>query len=166
MKAWAAALPPDADILELGSGTGEPITSTLIAAGFSVSALDASPAMVKVFRDRFPETPVACEPVESSTFFNRKFDAVLAVGLIFLLPPSSQIAVLKRVSGALKPGGRFLFSAPTETGQWQDELTGQTSHSLGREAYVAALSESGFERIESLQDEGGSHYYDAHKSPA
>lgn len=166
VEAWAATIRPGADILDLGAGTGEPITSALIDAAFRVSALDASPAMVARFRKRFPETPIVCEPVESSAFFDQKFDAVVAIGLIFLLKAPAQIALLHRVSAALKPGGRFLFSAPVEIGTWDDVLTGQISQSLGRSAYISALNEAGFERIESRHDEGGSHYYDAHKSLA
>ena len=163
VQAWVGTLRSGADILDLGAGTGEPITSALIEAGCHVSALDASPAMVDLFRERFPEIPIVCEPVETSDFFNRKFDAVVAIGLVFLLKAPAQTALMERVSAALKPGGRFLFSAPVEIGAWSDLLTGQTSQSLGRDAYVSALKEAGFEQIESRHDEGGSHYYDAHK---
>ena len=164
VKAWANALPPGAEILDLGAGPGEPITSVLIEAGACVSAIDASSAMVKLFRERFPDILIACEPVESSTFFDRKFDAILCVGLIFLLSAPAQIALLKRVSGALTPTGRFLFSAPVETGTWKDLMTDQLSQSLGQDAYIKALKDAGFRRIESQHDEGGAHYYDARKS--
>lgn len=163
VQTWASAFPPGAEILDLGAGTGEPITSALVEAGVRVSAIDAAPAMVALFRERFPDIPIACEPAENSDFFKRTFDAVLSVGLIFLLPAPAQIALLKRVSGALKPGGRFLFSAPIETGTWADRLTNLTSQSLGQEAYTTALIAAGFNRIESLHDEGGSHYYEAFK---
>ena len=163
VQTWVSALPPDADVLDLGAGTGEPITSALIEAGARVFAIDASPAMVTLFRERFPDIPIACEPVESSAFFDRKFDAILSIGLIFLLPAPAQIALLKRVSEALKPGGRFLFSAPIEIGTWKDVMTGLTSQSLGQDAYKTALLDAGFTRIESLHDEGGSHYYEASK---
>ena len=163
IKAWAGTLRPGADILDLGAGTGEPITSALIEAGCRVSALDASPAMVDLFRARFPEIPIVCEPVETSDFFNRQFDAVVAIGLVFLLMAPAQITLLNRVSAALKPGGRFLFSAPVEIGTWKDLLTDQRSQSLGRSAYVSALTAAGLEQIESRHDAGGSHYYDAYK---
>ena len=156
VRDWVRALPAGADILDLGAGTGEPITSSLIEAGAQVAAIDASPTMVTLFRQRFPDIPIACEPVETSAFFNQKFDAVLSVGLIFQLSPPTQVALLKRVSNALKPGGRFLFSAPIKIATWKDLMTEQTSQSLGHDAYITALVDAGFRHIESLHDEGGS----------
>lgn len=164
VRDWAKSLPPEAAIIDLGAGSGEPITSVLIEAGFNVSALDASPRMVEAFRARFPDVEMACEPVEESNFFGRTYDAVIAIGLIFLLEAELQKPLIKKVAKALNPGGRFLFSAPTETGEWDDVLTGRRSVSLGQHAYNNALTGAGFESVISQHDEGGSHYYDAVKS--
>jgi len=130
----------------------------------SVCAIDASANMVAAFRRHFPDINITCEPVEQSTFFGRSFDAVMAVGVIFLLPTKTQIEVISQISGALKSGGRFLFSAPIETGNWNDLLTGRPSTSLGIEAYKSALSECGLHLVNTYNDEGGSHYYDAQKA--
>ena len=164
VKQWAASLPRGSSVLDIGAGSGEPLTSALIEAGLSVSAIDASANMVAAFRRRFPDINIACEPVEQSTFFDRKFDAVMAVGVIFLLPAKTQIEVISQISGALKSGGRFLFSAPIETGDWNDLLTGRPSISLGVEAYKSALSKCGLHLVNTYNDEGGSHYYDAQKA--
>lgn len=77
--------------------------------GLVVSAIDASPKMVAAFRRRFPGVEVACEAAERSRFFDRTFDAALMVGLIFLMPESRQRELIRRVSGALEPGGRLLL---------------------------------------------------------
>lgn len=163
IRAWIEDLAPGASILDLGAGSGEPITSVLIEAGFDVVALDASPAMSAAFKQNFPEVPFLCEPAETSDFFGRRFDAILAVGLVFLLPEDTQRDLIQHVYLALTPGGSFLFSAPVETGEWDDVLTGQRSRSLGMEAYSNILRKVGFARIESRRDEAGSHYYLAAK---
>jgi SAM-dependent methyltransferase len=138
----------------------------LIDEGLVVFAIDAAPKLVAAFRRRFPVVEVACEPAERSRFFNRTFDAALAIGLIFLLPEDSQRELIRRISGALKPGGRLLFSAPRQVGTWNDILTGQPSWSLGAEEYGRVLAHSGFRLIDEHDehvDHGGTHYYEAQK---
>lgn len=164
VRAWGADLAPGASVLDLGAGSGEPITSVLIAAGFRVAALDASPSMAAAFKLNFPDVPILCEPVETSQFFGRRFDAILAIGLLFLLPEQTQRNLIQKVFLALEPKGSFLFSAPSEIGEWDDVLTGRRSTSLGEEAYAEALRGAGFDQVESRFDEAGSHYYLAGKS--
>lgn len=164
VRAWARALPPGGSILDLGAGSGVPLAAALIADGFMVSAVDASPSLVAAFRQRFPHAEIACEPAEHSRFFNHTFDGVMAIGLMFLLPAASQRAVIERVAKALKPLGRFVFTAPPEACTWADCLTGRTSLSLGAEAYDALLSEAGLCLIAQHQDEGQNHYFEAQKA--
>ncbi|WP_300618797.1 class I SAM-dependent methyltransferase, partial [Dokdonella sp.] len=145
----------------LGCGSGVPISEALLGEGCDVFGVDASPILVAAFRRRFPQVQVACEPAEESRFFDRAYDGVVAVGLLFLLAPDVQRWLIHRVSAALKPGGRFLFTAPLQSATWKDTLTGRESVSLGDEAYRHALDESGMEVVGGYVDEGGNHYYDA-----
>lgn len=163
VRKWAASLPRACSVVDVGAGYGEPLTSVLIDEGLNVSAIDASPKMVAEFRRRFPGVDVACEPAERSSFFGRTFDAAMAIGLIFLLPADTQRALIRRVAGALEPGGSFLFSAPRQVGTWNDLLTGRTSWSLGAEEYGRILVEAGFRLIDEHVDEGGTHFYEAGK---
>jgi SAM-dependent methyltransferase len=164
VKSWAASLAPGSAIIDLACGPGIPITQTLIDAGHDVYAVDASPSMVRAFRTRFPLVPVACEAIQDSTLFNRVFDAAVAWGVMFLLPADLQVVVLRRVCSALRPDGRFLFTAPWQIGTWTDLLTGRESISLGRDKYLAALSAAGFTLVNEFDDEGENHYYDVIKS--
>ncbi len=161
VRAWARSLAPGATILDLGCGSGQPITEALYHDGFAVHGIDASPTLVAACRQRFPEMPIACEAVEASRFFERPFDGVLAVGLLFLLTEEAQRTVIRKVAAALTPGGRFLFTAPSQRCEWTDVLTGRESRSLGGEAYVAALADVGLRLLAESEDEGGNHYYDA-----
>ena len=80
LRKWMMTLPRAGSVLDVGAGSGEPLTAELIKAGFDVSAIDASPKMVAALQRRFPNIEVACEAAEDSCFFNRSFDGVLAVG--------------------------------------------------------------------------------------
>lgn len=164
VRAWARSLRRGSVVLELGCGSGVPITEQLLAEGLSVFALDASPTLVAAFRTQFPGVTVACEPVETSTLFERPFDAVLAWGLWFLLPSSTQVELLRRVAFVLRPKGRLLFTAPEQRATWVDTLTGERSCSLGADAYRRAMAQSGLAVIHEYEDRGQNHYYEAQKT--
>ena len=161
--AWATHLPRGAAILDLGCGSGVPISEALISAGYTVYGVEASPTLCASFRERFPGTTAACESVEKSAFFGRTFEGVVAWGLMFLLADEAQLSLVRRISHALKPGGRFLFTAPTEACRWTDVLTGRISKSLGEVAYRQAIEASGLVLAPGYTDEGGNRYYDVIK---
>jgi len=165
VEEWAASLPQGASVIDVGAGSGEPLTAALIEAGLTVAAIDAAPKMIAAFRRRFPGLETACEPAETSRFFDRKFDAALAVGLIFLLEPETQRTLIPSLSTALKPGGRLLFSAPRQVCEWDDLLTGRRSWSLGDREYRALANAVGLDVIDAYADSGGTWYYDAQKRP-
>ncbi|TLV00373.1 class I SAM-dependent methyltransferase [Dyadobacter luticola] len=161
IRRWAKTLPPNATVLDIGCGTGVPVSKVLVEEGLTVFGLDASPSMVQIFRQNFPDNPVACEAVEDSPFFNRKFDAIVAWGLVFLLTEKEQEIVLQKAAHALNRGGKFLFTAPAQKVTWEDVLTLKQSLSLGAEKYRALLIGYGFSMIEEFEDEGGNYYYHA-----
>jgi SAM-dependent methyltransferase len=160
ISAWSTALPTGGSVLDLGCGAGVPITEALVARGFAVHGIDASPVLAAAYAQRFPQCRVACEDAESSPFFHRTFDGIVAWGLLFLLTPASQRRLLTRVASALAPGGRFLFTAPVEVGTWDDISTGHLSYSLGDTQYRSALMESDLVIVEEYIDEAENHYYD------
>jgi len=159
VQTWARSLKPGAAILDLGCGHGLPISAALMDEGFVVYGVDASPSLTAAFRSRCPHAHVVCEAVEDSNFFGRKFDAVLAVGLMFLLPADRQGKFIARVAQTLNSGGRFLFTSPAEACTWDDVLTGQQSRSLGAQAYEAILAKAGLALVDECLDEGDNHYY-------
>ncbi len=163
VRDWARTLAPGATIIDLGCGSGLPITNVLIKEGLNVYALDASLSLVQAFRYNLPKIPVACEAVEDSSFFGRMFDGVVAWGLIFLLPAEEQRRLIQRVATILVPGGRLLFTSPAEPLVWNDAMTGLESRSLGAVEYRRELSSVGLSLIGEYEDEGENHYYDALK---
>ena len=163
VRTWAQHLARGASILDLGCGSGVPLSEALMNDGFVVHGIDASPTLVAAFRSRFPHACVACEAAETSHLFGRTFDGILAVGLLFLLSTDDQRSLILRTGAALNCGGRLLFSSPAQACTWPDLLTGRESRSLGAEAYAAILSEAGLTLVGNYTDEGESHYYHAVK---
>ncbi|MCR9218641.1 MAG: class I SAM-dependent methyltransferase [Alphaproteobacteria bacterium] len=166
VRRWADSLPRGAAVVDVGCGSGEPMTRALLERGLAVSAIDASPTLAAAFRRSFPDVPLACEPAERSAFFDRRFAGALAVGLLFLLPEEGQRRLLRRIGGALEPEGSLLFSAPRQICSWEDRLTDRASRSLGAEAYARILAEGGLDLVGEHSDEGGNHYFEARKRRA
>ena len=160
---WARTLGPMAVILDLGCGNGLPITKTLVLEGYTLYGIDSSPTLISSFRENFPELTVACEPVETSNYFDREFDGVVAWGLMFLLSESVQSELIHRVSSILKPGGQFLFTSPKAVCTWTDTMAGVESRSLGSEEYKRVLSSANLSLIGNKTDEGDNYYYNAKK---
>lgn len=163
VKEWVKTLTPESSVLDLGCGTGIPISKVLVEQGMRIYGVDASVTMVQEFQKNFPKAPVACEAVEESQFFNRRFDAIIAWGLIFLLSENDQKLVIQKAADALVPGGKLLFTAPYQECEWEDIMTGQISRSLGAGNYKKILSASGFGLIEEFEDEVGNHYFNSTK---
>ena len=156
-------LPEGGTVLDLGCGTGVPISQVLIERGFRVYGVDASPTIVASFRARFPTIPVECAAVEDSGFFNRTFDGVVAWGLFFLFDVEAQRRLIGKIAGVLRGGGRLLFTAPSQTCSWRDAMTRRTSVSLGYDAYETVLEAGGMSLAGTHCDEGENHYYFAQK---
>jgi len=140
-----------------------PISQVLIEDGFTVYGVDASASLMESFRKRFPNAHAECAAFEDSTFFRRKFDAVVSVGLIFLLSSDAQCLLIRRVEQALKSNGQFLFTSPKEKCIWRDILTQRESVSLGAQGYREVLQAEGLILVGEMSDEGNNHYYSVRK---
>jgi 2-polyprenyl-3-methyl-5-hydroxy-6-metoxy-1,4-benzoquinol methylase len=164
VRNWARTLAPGSSVLDAGCGPGFPITVVLTEQGLRVFGVDAAPSFVAAFQRNLPATPILCEAVQDSRFFDRTFDAVLAMGLIFLLTVEEQRSLIHRFAEILVPGGRLLFTATAQPAVWNDAMTGLESVSLGGEGYRKLLEAAGFSVAGEYGDVGGNHYFDAVKA--
>lgn len=163
VRSWAHTLVPEATILDLGCGHGIPITEALVKDGYTLYGIDASPTLITSYREHFPDLTAVCEPIETSDYFDRKFDGVVAWGLMFLLSESVQSKLVHRVSSILNPGGQFLFTSPEHACSWTDVLAGVEARSLGAKKYNRILSSAELSLIGNDIDEGENYYYFAKK---
>lgn len=165
---WARSLSPGSTILNLGCGDGVPISQALVKAGFEVFGVDSSPKMIAAFRANRPGASAECAAIQESAFFGRSFDAVVAWGVMFFLSAVDQETVIAKVARALKPRGRFLFTAPRPMVTWEEPFAGVTFTcvSLGAERYGRLLSEHGLTLMDEHTDAWDNDYYLAAKAPA
>jgi SAM-dependent methyltransferase len=163
VRSWARSLPHGSSVIDLGCGPGFPITVLLVEAGLDVFGIDAAPSFVAAFQHNLPGTPIICESVLESNFFDRRFDAALAWGLMFLLTSHEQHQLIQKIAERLVAGGRLLFTSPAKPHLWTDAMTGLESVSLGAEQYRELLAAVGLSVVEEYEDAGENHYFNAVK---
>jgi cyclopropane fatty-acyl-phospholipid synthase-like methyltransferase len=163
VRKWAKALPSGSSVIDLGCGPGFPITVVLVEEGLQVFGVDAAPSFVAAFHRNLPGTPIACESVLESRFFDRTFDAVLAWGLMFILKAEDQHRLIQRVAETLVPGGRLLFTSTAKPQVWNDAMTRLESTSLGADQYRKMLAAEGISIAKEYEDVGENHYFDGFK---
>jgi SAM-dependent methyltransferase len=163
VRKWAKTLPRGSSVIDLGCGPGFPITVVLVEEGLQVFGVDAAPSFVAAFQRNLPGTPVVCESVLESRCFDRTFDAVLSIGMMFLLRAEEQHRLIRRFAEILAPGGRLLFTSSAKPAVWNDVMTGVESVSLGAEEYKKLLGTAGISVVEEYEDIGENHYFDAFK---
>ena len=161
---WASSFAAGQEILDVGCGFGGPYTQSLLDRGLQVYGVDASNTLLQEHRKRFPAVPTRCEAAETSNFFNKKFQGILSVGLIFLLPTKDQLTLLENMASALNQNGKLMFTAPWQVCSWNDLLTGRKSASLGRDRYRSTLANHGLALVNEYTDEGENHYYSFEKN--
>ena len=146
---------PAGHALEIGSGPGWD-ADALEEAGLTVRRTDITQAFIDVQRDRGKQVD-RLDAINDD--LGGPFDAVVALHVLQHVEPDDLPAVLAKVAGALRPGGRFLVSIPLGEGAgWEVGESGSPYYrALRSEAeFTAALEESGLQsewRERSNEDE-------------
>jgi SAM-dependent methyltransferase len=164
--ALLAGLPRRARILDLGCGDGLPIARALLDSGYEVFGIDSSAKMVARFRVNCRGARVRRETIQSSRFFGRRFDAIVAWGVMFHLGRRDQERVIRKVARHLLPGGRFLFTAAQRHGVATGTMGGVRFRyrSLGERRYRELLAAAGLLPAGDRDDGHGNHVFMA-RSP-
>ena len=90
------------DVLDVACGTGVLFPDYLARNVKSLTAIDISPEMVRIAREKFPGITILCGDVEEIDF-GRKFDCIMVYNAFPHFPEPARL--IERLSGLLKPGG-------------------------------------------------------------
>jgi SAM-dependent methyltransferase len=148
-QAWldrfAALMPPEATILDVGCGMGEPIARYLIGLGFQVTGCDSSPSMIALCRERFPEGEWLVGDMRALDL-GRQFDGVIAWHSSFHLAQEDQRSLLPRLAAHTRSGGALMFTGGDEQGVRIGKWMGEPLYhaSLSPQEYRALLLGNGF----------------------
>ena len=104
----AAPVTAGTRLLDAGCGAG---LLTLLAKlrGATVSAIDASPSLVEIARQRVPDADVREGDLETLPFADDSFDAVAAVNSVFYA--ADMAVAMRELVRVVRPGGRVVVTA-------------------------------------------------------
>ncbi|MGN1307960.1 MAG: class I SAM-dependent methyltransferase [Faecousia sp.] len=113
------------DVLDVACGTGVLFPDYLGRGVASLTAIDISPEMAKLARQKFPQVKVLCGDAEQ-TGFEKCFDTVMIYNAFPHFPEPAR--VIERLAKWVKPGGRLSVAH----GMSRDKLVRHHSGSASR----------------------------------
>jgi len=162
-------IPENGSILDVGCGTGEPISGYLIGKGYAVTGVDYAQPMLDIAASRFPSTEWICADMRDLDL-DGTYDAVIAWHSFFHLSPDDQHHCLPVLVGHVAPGGALMMTiGPDEESEASGTIEGEPVYhaSLPEADYRRLLAESGMEIVSLDRDRddcGGATILIARKS--
>ncbi|MEX1655020.1 class I SAM-dependent methyltransferase [Streptomyces pseudovenezuelae] len=139
-------LAPGSRVLDVGSGTGRPTASTLVAAGHEVLGVDVSPVMVDLAARQVPQAEFRHADIRELPLEEDAFDAVCVYFSLLQMTRAEQSRVLGRLARALRPGGSLvLATVPADVEDLAIEFMGRPvrATSFAAEDVAAVVRDAG-----------------------
>ncbi len=141
-----------AKVLDIGCGSGAPVTQAL-AKRFAVTGVDISSEMVRLAQTNVPEARFIHADITVTEFSASNFDAVVAFYSLFHIPREEHHDLFRRIHNWLKPGGYILgtLSHHSESAHTENDFFGETMYwsNYGMTDYVEILTGLGFSILKS-----------------
>lgn len=84
LERFVALLTPGSAVLDVGCGSGEPISKFLIDRQFDITGVDSSPTMIRLSRTKFPENDWVVADMRNLSL-KRRFHGIIAWDSFFHL---------------------------------------------------------------------------------
>lgn len=147
-------LKPDAKILDIGCGMGEPIGKYFIDQGLDLTGIDGSNKLIELARSRFSKAKFMVKDMREINL-NEKFDLIIAWHSCIHLSKDDQRSMFKIFEKHINPHGILMFTAGPRDGEvWSDNGGEMLYHaSLDLEEYKKLLTEHNFEIIKYVVED-------------
>ena len=151
---FAASLPKEARVLDLGCGAGAPVALSMVARGFRVTGVDASPTLISLCRDRMPGQEWIVADMRSLCLQSR-FDGVLAWDSFFHLNPDDQRRMFKVFAEHSSETAVLMFNTGSAYGEAAGSYRGDPLYhaSLDPADYRTLLGGIGFEILAHIVED-------------
>jgi 2-polyprenyl-3-methyl-5-hydroxy-6-metoxy-1,4-benzoquinol methylase len=151
---FASLAAPGGAILDLGCGTGEPISRRLSEANLKVTGVDSSASLIELCRTRMPEQTWLVGDMRTIALDTR-FDGIIAWHSFFHLPPDDQRAMFSTFAAHSKAGTVLMFTSGPAEGESVGQFQGEDLYhsSLDAPEYRRLLDHSGFQVVAHVADD-------------
>lgn len=156
-------------VLDIGCGSGLPVTRHLVDSGLVVTGIDVSERLLARARRNVPEARLRRADV--MTYDDRaEFDGIVAWDSLFHLRPHEHAGAFDKIHRLLRPGGYVAFTHGGSEGEITGTMFEQTFNysSPGPSRLRETLRRLAFAIVDWQLDESGNGYLAvlARKSPA
>lgn len=153
IEVFASALPPKAQVLDLGCGSGW-AAHHLSTLGHDVTAMDGSAGLAAQAKTRYGLDVLVQEFTDIN--WDTQFDGIWAWFTLMHAPRDQMDANLARVARAIKPGGQFVIGFQEGDRDHRDTLGRHYSYFTETDM-TARLTRAGFTPTKTLR-RPGEHY--------
>lgn len=153
-------LPANANVLDLGCGTGDPVDRYLLSNGCRITGLDCAAAMIDLARTNFP-TGRWQQGDMRTLDLGKPFDGVLSWNGFFHLSRQEQTDAIPRIANHVSEGGALMLTTGHKDGEVTGTVEGATVYhsSLSIDAYHDLLRKTGFQTIEHVLEDPACNYH-------
>ncbi|MGH8567035.1 MAG: class I SAM-dependent DNA methyltransferase [Gammaproteobacteria bacterium] len=159
-RAWLdrflSLLPAGASILDIGCGSGAPIARHFIERGFAITGIDASPTLLSLSRDRFPNHEWIVSDMRTLSLA-RTFQGLIAWDSFFHLAHDDQRDMFPIFRQHASDGAALLFTSGPAHGEaigtYRDEPLYHAS--LAEAEYRSLLATNGFDVVAHVAKDPG-----------
>lgn len=147
-------VPAGGEILDLGCGSGEPMASYLIEAGFDLTGVDAAPTLIGLCASRFPEQRWIVADMRALDL-GRRFGGILAWDSFFHLQAGDQRRMFKVFRDHALPGTPLMFTSGPAEGEAVGAYRGEPLYhaSLDPAEYRELLMRHGFDLVDHVSED-------------
>lgn len=110
IKLFSDSLPKGSKILDVGCGSGKPITEYFVNAGHVVTGIDISPKQAEKAKTHLPQAEFIVADMQSYNFPDNHYQGIVCLHSLIHTERVHHGRVLKNLYHALKPGGLMLIS--------------------------------------------------------
>lgn len=143
---FAKNVPVHGHVLDVGCGTGYPISAWFATRGYQVTGIDAVDQMIDYAKKlNLPNTKFILTDL-LNFHPHEAFDAIVAFDVLFHLPLEQQIPALRHLAKMVKPNGSMLFTHGNKRGEITGTMFNETFYysSLNTSEYVNQATDLGF----------------------
>jgi SAM-dependent methyltransferase len=141
-------MPRGGTVLDLGCGSGVPISRFLVSQGLRVTGVDSAPEMISMFRENLPgQTGIVGDM--RMLDLQKTFDGLIAWDSVFHLSRADQRSMFRIFRDHSSGGSALLFTSGPTDGEALGSLEGEPLYhaSLSGAEYRLLLGRAGFDVV-------------------